>query len=110
MNTGIKEAIGGVVDYFKNIWEQIKNAFSGAFELGKSIVEGLVKGIQDAATWAGQKIQEFFTGALEGIKNFFGIHSPSNGMSQICKYIDEGLVNVIDDNADKVSGSMWSMG
>lgn len=110
VKTGIKEAIGGIVDYFKNIWEQIKSAFSGAFELGKSIVEGLVKGIQDAATWAGQKIQEFCSGALEGIKNFFGIHSPSKVMAQIGKYIDEGLVNGIDDNADKVSGAMRSMG
>lgn len=110
VNTGIKEAIGGIVGYFKDIWEKIKNAFSGAFELGKSIVEGLVKGIQDAATWAGQKIQEFCSGALEGIKNFFGIHSPSKVMAQIGKYIDEGLVNGIDDNADKVSGAMRSMG
>lgn len=110
VNNGIKEAIGGIVDYFKDIWEKIKNAFSGAFELGKSIVEGLVKGIQDAATWAGQKIQEFCSGALEGIKNFFGIHSPSKVMAQIGKYIDEGLVNGIDDNADKVSGAMRSMG
>lgn len=110
VNTGIKEAIGGIVNYFKDIWEKIKNAFSGAFELGKSIVEGLVKGIQDAATWAGQKIQEFCSGALEGIKNFFGIHSPSKVMAQIGKYIDEGLVNGIDDNADKVSGAMRSMG
>lgn len=110
VKNGIKEAIGGVVDFFKDIWEKIKNVFSGAFELGKSIVEGLVKGIQDAATWAGQKIQEFCSGALEGIKNFFGIHSPSKVMAQIGKYIDEGLVNGIDDNADKVSGAMRSMG
>lgn len=110
VNTGIKDAIGGVVGYFKDIWEKIKSAFSGAFELGKSIVEGLVKGIQDAATWAGQKIQEFCSGALEGIKNFFGIHSPSKVMAQIGKYIDQGLVNGINDNADKVSGAMRSMG
>lgn len=110
VKTGIKDAIGGVVDFFKDIWEKIKGAFSGAFELGKSIVEGLVKGIQDAATWAGQKIQEFCSGALEGIKNFFGIHSPSKVMAQIGKYIDEGLVNGIDDNADKVSGALRSMG
>lgn len=110
VKTGIKDAIGGVVNFFKDIWEKIKNVFSGAFELGKNIVEGLVKGIQDAATWAGQKIQEFCSGALEGIKNFFGIHSPSKVMAQIGKYIDEGLVNGIDDNADKVSGAMRSMG
>ncbi len=107
---GVKSAFNAVGEFFDGIWETITEAFSGAWQLGQDIVNGLVQGIQDAATWAGQKIEEFCDNALQGIKDFFGIKSPSKVMAEIGRYIDQGLVKGIDSEAGEVARSMRSMG
>lgn len=49
-------------------------------EVGSNLVKGLWNGINDMTGWVIGKIQSFGSSVLDGIKSFFGIHSPSTVM------------------------------
>lgn len=110
---GIIGAVGRVIVGCVEIMDKIKNKFGELPETlvkyGKNIVEGLVKGITDAASWVRTKIQDFCNNAAQAIKDFFGIHSPSKLMAQYGKYIDQGLGNGITDNAKYATNAMDDM-
>lgn len=57
--------------------EGITNGISGMLDIGKNIVQGLWNGINNAKDWVLDKIKGFGKSILNGIKSFFGIHSPS---------------------------------
>ena len=46
-------------------------------EVGKNLVSGIWEGIKNAKDWLLDKIKEWCGSVLNGIKAFFGIHSPS---------------------------------
>lgn len=61
-------------------------------DIGKNIVEGLWNGIKNAKDWLINKIKGFCNDALDSIKAFFGIESPSKVMAnQVGKYMAEGI-------------------
>ncbi len=55
----------------------ISNSISGMLDVGRNIVQGLWNGINNAKDWVLDKIKGFGKSVLDGIKSFFGIHSPS---------------------------------
>lgn len=83
----VKAAWGNIVEFFKDIWQGIKGAFSGAksaFEgIGQNIVEGLKSGISGAwssfLSWIGEK----FSGITSFVMGIFGEHSPSKVFASI---------------------------
>lgn len=107
MVTGAGRAVGTLVGSFTQVFGKILakvgefaikivNAFKEIpgkmVEVGKNIVEGLWNGIGNMAGWVGEKIKGFGEGVLNGIKDFFGIHSPSRVMrDQVGKMIVRGL-------------------
>ena len=92
-------------DVFNAIVDKIGEIPGKMLELGKNIVEGLWNGISDMVSWIGEKIKGFGEGILNGLKDFFGIHSPSKVMadvvgSNLAKGVIEG-VNKEKGNAKK---------
>lgn len=67
-----------------------------------NLISGLIKGIGNGAKAVINKVKDICKGALDGIKSFFGIKSPSRVMAQMGKFMMQGLGNGIEDNADKV--------
>ncbi len=53
------------------------NYFSNMHEVGKNLVSGIWEGIKNAKDWLLGKVKEWCGNILNGIKAFFGIHSPS---------------------------------
>ena len=45
--------------------------------IGEDLVEGLWNGINNMVGWIGDQIGSFADGVVSGLKDFFGIHSPS---------------------------------
>ncbi len=83
-------------DALVNIWEYIKTTLSNAFEkikdVGKNLIEGLWNGIKNAKDWLINKIKGFCNDALDAIKAFFGIESPSKVMAnEVGNYMAEGI-------------------
>ena len=60
---------------------------------------GLWNGINDKLSWLKNKIKSFTNSVLDGIKSFFGVHSPSKETAWIGEMLDEGLAQGVEDSA-----------
>ena len=77
--------------------------------VGKDIIEGLWKGISDMAGWIGKKIKGFGESVLGGIKDFFGIHSPSKVMAdEVGKNLALGIGQGFEKNIAGVNKQITS--
>lgn len=104
IGTAIGTAIEGITEYiFRFVYKLIedlgKKAQEPAKNIGKNIMEGLKKGIELVAvgipTWIYDHIVAPF---IKGVKEGFGIHSPSTVMEEMGGYIMEGLGNGLSNN------------
>ncbi len=85
----VKNAAGNIVSAIVNT---IKSIPGKMLSIGKDIVKGLWNGISDMTGWVIDKIQGFGESVLGGIKDFFGIHSPSRVMrDEVGKYMAQGV-------------------
>jgi hypothetical protein len=77
--------------------QQVQTLINSAATMAGHIVQGLLNGLSAGK----QKVVDFITGiasgALDAIKHFFGISSPSTVMDEMGGFLMEGLVNGQDD-------------
>lgn len=103
---GIKSTFGNVGSWFGDRFKDIKNAFSGAYskfkEVGNNIWNGLKSGIGDVAN----NMKNMFSGAVDSVKNFLGIHSPSRLFMKIGDYVSQGFANGIEDGSTDIESAM----
>lgn len=112
-----KKAISGLSDAISGAWSMAKSAAKKIADtilntikelpgkmlsIGKDLVKGLWNGISDMTGWVIDKIQGFGESVLGGIKDFFGIHSPSKETYWMGEMLDIGLGNAIADGTKKV--------
>ena len=103
LGTWIKDFVKGLIDFFKNPVQGIK-------DIGKNLVEGLWKGITGAKDWLLNKIKSFAKTITQGIKDFFGIKSPSRVMrDQVGQWLPKGIAVGIDANTDSALHSIDKM-
>lgn len=110
-----KSAIDDLAGAVRNGWGTVKSAATTIFDgivnffkdlpgkmlqIGVDLVKGLWNGISDMTGWIVGKIQGFGENVLDGIKDFFGIASPSKEFAKIGRYLDEGLAHGLEDYAD----------
>lgn len=100
--TKIPEVVTKIVNKFKELPKKLVS-------VGKNLVEGLWNGINDKVDWVLDKIKGFGDRVLNGIKDFFGIASPSKKTKEVGKYLVEGLSLGIEDNEDMVIDSADSL-
>ena len=91
--TAMKSFItSGAKNIFDAVWNTIKTLPSKMLSIGKDIVRGLWNGINDMTGWIADKIQGFGESVLGGIKDFFGIESPSKVMrDEVGKFLAQGV-------------------
>lgn len=107
IGNGIKGMISWVKDVGSTIVEGIKSSFSGSNNVGIQLVKGIWNGIKSVKDWILDKIKGFGDSILDGLKSFFGIHSPSRLMrDEIGKYIPQGMAVGIEATADDVYNAM----
>lgn len=79
--------------------------------IGVNLVKGLWKGISNMQSWVISKVKGFGNSVLTGLKNFFGIHSPSKVMEeQIGKNLALGVANGITKNKKYAKKSASDLG
>ena len=106
----IKGIFSGWGNFFSGLWDKMKNAFTNVGQLGKDIVRGLWNGINDMVGWIGEKIRSFGESVLSGIKNFFGIKSPSTVMrDQVGRDLARGVGVGVEENADEALDPMENL-
>lgn len=79
-----KELVNAVVNGLKNLPSKVG-------EIGKSLITGLWNGITSKINWLKDKISSFASGILDGIKDAFGVNSPSKETAWIGEMLDQGL-------------------
>lgn len=106
----IKGLIDSVPTIIEKIVEAFKNGLGSIIDVGKSIVKGLWEGITGAASWLWDKITGWLRSIWDGIKNFFGIHSPSTKMrDMIGKNLVKGLAEGIVDEGKTAVNAMTAL-
>ena len=76
-------------------------------EVGRNLVQGLWNGINSVKDWILDKISGFVDDIVDGIKEFFGIHSPSTVMrDEVGKYIAQGVGVGFEDELSSVYDDM----
>lgn len=114
----ISSIISGIANGFGKMWEiggellakvkeGIVNGIGSLAEVGKNLVQGLWNGINDAKNWVLDKIKGFGQSVLNGIKSFFGIHSPSTLFrDQIGKNLALGVGEGFEKEMDSITNDM----
>lgn len=90
---GIKDA---VVNGVNSAWNWIKDQFNRFVNVGKDLIDGLVRGVGNAKDAVVNKVKEICSGALDSVKKFFGIKSPSRVMATMGDFLMQGFSNGID--------------
>lgn len=80
-------------------------------EVGKNLVSGIWEGIKNAKDWLLNKIKEWCGNILNGIKSFFGIHSPSKVFkdeigTNLALGLGEGFSKTMKDVSEEMSASI----
>lgn len=75
--------------------------------MGKHLVEGIWNGIKNTTQWILDKIKGFGQSILDGMKSFFGIHSPSTLFrDEIGKFMAKGIGIGFEDEMNNVASQM----
>jgi phage-related protein len=96
---GIKNA---VVDGVTKAWNWVKDQFNSFVDAGRNLIDGIVRGVSNAKDAVINKVKEICSGALDSVKKFFGIKSPSRVMAQMGDFLMQGLQNGIQRAGDAV--------
>ena len=96
---GIKSLLVAVPNLLKSIGHTAVEFFKDIdwLDLGVNLVKGIIAGITGALDGLWTAVGDLCSGLLDGIKDFFGIHSPSTVMTEQGDYLVQGLVNGISN-------------
>lgn len=108
---GIAKSVATVVNaglnIIKSVFAAMKGALSGAVQIGTDLVKGIWNGINDVTGWILGKIRGFGSSVMKGIKNIFGIKSPSQLMrDEVGKNLVLGIGVGFESNAPQVQKDM----
>lgn len=111
----IKNLASGFVEYMPQIIRAMGELAAAIIDalmdvdwiqVGKDVIRGLINGIGAMAGALWDAAVNVAKSALDGIKSFFGIASPSKVMrDQVGKQLDAGLAVGLEDNADEAADS-----
>ena len=113
LGKGLAQSIPELIKSIPKLVGKIINAFKNGMSLkdiGINLIKGLWNGIKSVKEWLLSKISGFVSGAIKGIKSFFGIKSPSKVMAkEVGQWLPKGIAVGIDANADSVYSAMKNL-
>ena len=95
----VPQIVSGIVSAFGSLDGEMVNA-------GANLLHGLWEGISSAASWLWDKVTGWASSLVDGIKGFFGIHSPSTVFAEIGTNMGEGVGVGFGESMDGVSADM----
>lgn len=114
----IKGIVYGIASLLNNIGklcvkviDKLKEKFEGKsiWEIGKELVKGLWNGIVNVKDWIIDKIKGFGSSILKGIKDIFGISSPSKEFEIIGRFNVLGLEKGMEKESMKLQSDFNEM-
>ena len=95
----VPQIVSGIVSAFGSLVGEMVKA-------GANLLHGLWEGISSAAGWLWEKVSGWASSLVDGIKNFFGIHSPSTVFAEIGTNMGEGVGVGFGESMNGVSSDM----
>ena len=95
----VPQIVSGIVSAFGSLVGEMVKA-------GANLLHGLWEGISSAAGWLWEKVSGWASSLVDGIKSFFGIHSPSTVFAEIGTNMGEGVGVGFGESMDGVSADM----
>lgn len=95
----VPQIVSGIVQAFESMGGEMINA-------GANLLHGLWEGISGAASWLWEKVSGWASSLVSGIKDFFGIHSPSTVFAEIGGNMADGVGVGFTDRMGGVEGDM----
>lgn len=94
----------------KSMFSILGGAIGSFVDIGKNLITGFIDGITSMIGGVEKAIKKVANGAISGIKNFLGIHSPSRVFKSLGQFTIQGLVNGITDKTKAVSEATKDIG
>ena len=98
----LPKLVSSVLDMIATIVKTFVSSIPDIVSVGKQIVEGLWNGIKSMASWITNKVKNFFSGIVDGVKGVLGIHSPSRVFAGIGENMALGLSDGWDSEYNKI--------
>ena len=107
----IPQLISKIPQIITSLLRGFSNYYSNMGEVGKNLVSGIWEGIKNAKDWLLGKTKEWCGNVLDGIKGFFGIHSPSKVFrdeigTNLALGVGEGFSNTMKDVSTEMKTSI----
>lgn len=107
----IPQLISKIPQIITSLLRGFTNYYSNMGEVGKNLVSGIWEGIKNAKDWLLGKTKEWCGNVLDGIKGFFGIHSPSKVFrdeigTNLALGVGEGFSNTMKDVSTEMKTSI----
>lgn len=108
----VSKAKTGMKNVVSNVTSTLKELPSKVLSIGKDLVTGLWNGVNDKLGWLKEKISGFASSVLDGIKKFFGVHSPARSSGSlkttdwVGEMLNEGLAGGLIDSANTPINAM----
>lgn len=103
----IPQLVGKIPQLISSVISALSKLPGMVIDIGKNIVTGIWNGISGAASWLWNKITGWCSSIFDGIKSFFGIHSPSKLFAdEVGKMLGLGLGEGFDDSLASVYNDM----
>lgn len=99
----IPELVNALIDLGPVLVDALIELVPQLIQAGKDLLAGLAQGLVDGVGQVLDSITDVGSQMLGGIKNFFGISSPSKVMAQIGEFLDQGLAGGVTDGAASVA-------
>lgn len=111
LGNGIRNMASAAIAAVRNLLSNILGVFTSApskfADIGKNMLQGISNGIANAAASVVKKAKEVAGNILKGVKDFFGIKSPSRLFKNVIgKNLMLGLAEGIEDETSTALASM----
>ena len=115
IGTSVMPYIGGKLSEFGNavvtwLLQEAVTLGVNAVRMGQSIIDGLVGALSSGKQQVVNFIIGIAQGALDAIKNFFGIHSPSTEMHDVGDYLIQGFAGGVAANQEQAVAAITAFG
>lgn len=109
IEAGVKLILSFINGVTKAIDSHASELGAAGGRLAVAIVKGMAKGISSGLSVIKNAAVGVAKSALNGAKNFLGIHSPSKEFEKVGKYVIEGFKKGLDGNKSQIDSAFKSM-
>ena len=93
--------------FFTSIPGKISGAFGDLGSIGSNLVDGIIQGVTGAAGRLAESVKNMAKGAIDKVKGFLGIHSPSRKLrDEVGQFIPSGIAVGITANASDATRAL----